>query len=108
MPANRTYKLLEANTTAIPGPWAPFADFVDPPALQIEGMIATDIVQIEGSNDEGVKAAIVNIEQIGADVTADGLFNLDAEARTKWIRANRTVIAGGGSVTILLSGTIHT
>jgi len=107
MSANRTYKALDASTTVAPGPWIPLADFVDPPSIQFEGFVALDIVQVEGSNDEGVKEAIVNVDQLGSDVTADGLFDFDPQARTKWVRANRTDITGAGTINARLSGTIH-
>ena len=66
-------------------------------SLQVDGMVTNDIVQVEASNDEGVTWM-----QMGADITADGIYS--AEAGAGRYRANLSDDTGGGTVTAIFFG----
>lgn len=66
-------------------------------SLQIDGMVTNDIVQVEGSNDDGTTWT-----KIGDDITQDGMYAIEAGADR--YRANLTDISGGGTVTAIFFG----
>ena len=94
--------LLAGNTTVANGPWILLAGLRNP-SVQVDGIVAGDIVQLQGTNDDDPNAVGAAINQIGADVTVDSLLNVDPGPR--WIRARRSDISGSGTVGVKLSAT---
>ena len=66
------------------------------PAVQLEGLIALDEVEIEASIDG------VNWETLGAALTADGVYVIEPGAGL--LRANFTDDTGGGTITATFLG----
>lgn len=66
-------------------------------ALQVDGMVTNDIVQVEASNDGGTTWT-----KVGDDITADGIYSVEAGAER--YRANLTDVSGGGTVTAIFFG----
>ena len=66
-------------------------------AVQVEGIVATDVVQIEAKNDDDL--AFI---QLGSDITADGVYAVEPGAR--YYRAIVSANAGGGTVTAVFTG----
>lgn len=102
--------MLDQNTIVADGNPKPVGD-KDLLVIQVIGLVAGDVVQIEGSNDEGLRpdgGGVVNwsIIQTGGsdDITANGIYELSPVPN--WIRAKRTAIVGGGTVTVKLKGQI--
>lgn len=60
------------------------------PAVQIEGIIAGDTIDIEASIDG------VAWEVLGSTITADGVYVIEPGAGV--LRANVTAVAGGGTL----------
>lgn len=102
--------MLGPGTIIADGPAKPTGD-KDEVSIQVSGIIAGDKVQIEGSNDEGLRedsGGITHWSNIPisgvADITVDGIYTLATSPR--WLRARRTDITGGGSVVVLLNASI--
>ena len=66
-------------------------------SVEVSGIVAGDEVTIQGSNGG------VSWGSAATVITADGQYNI--EGGSKYLRANLTAIAGGGSVTAIISGT---
>ena len=66
-------------------------------SVHIEGMVATDIVQIEAKNDTDL-----TFVQIGSDITADGVYAVELGAA--YYRGIVSDKSGGGTVTIVFLG----
>lgn len=64
--------------------------------LQVDGIVAGDIVQIEASNDG------VTWDQVGADIDADGIYAIELGAF--YYRANFSDDTGGGTITATFNG----
>ncbi len=88
-PFAKPYYSLAANTTVADGRVFGGQGFRDI-SLQLIGMVATDIVQLEESNDG------TNWEQQGTDLTADGFTVVIPGA--VYYRSNMTNISGAGTV----------
>jgi hypothetical protein len=85
------------DATAATGPGAEWpAGGYRTPAVQLVGIIDTDIVQVEASIDGA------NWEQLGEDIVADGVFIIEAGAGL--LRANFTDDTGGGTITAIFLG----
>jgi hypothetical protein len=67
-------------------------------SVHVEGIVTDDIVQIEASNDDAL--AFV---QIGSDITADGVY--DVEVGAKYYRAVVSDDSGGGTIDAVFLGT---
>lgn len=100
-PVPRIAKLLDANTTAVYGPWVPIANALpDGLMLQLVGMGSGDRVQIfQSSQDDPTTAEQVKFD----DYTTDGMWELTKPAA--WVRAYRKSISGAGTVYCYLSYT---
>jgi hypothetical protein len=70
------------------GPWFALSEY-DTASLAVVGRL-DDTIEVWGSNDNGVQTAPSNEFQIGADIVADGSFDFDAQAKTKWCRIKKT------------------
>lgn len=66
-------------------------------SLQVDGMMTNDIVQVEGSNDEGDTWT-----QIGDDITADDVYAIPGTMGR--YRANLSDDSGGGTVDAIFFG----
>jgi len=66
-------------------------------AVQVDGIVATDIVQIEAKNHDDL-----TFVQVGDDITADGVYAVEPGAR--YYRAAVTTAAGGGTITAVFTG----
>lgn len=66
-------------------------------SLQVDGMVTNDIVQVEASNDSGTTWT-----QIGDDITADGVYSVEAGADS--YRAIVSNVSGGGTITAIFFG----
>ncbi len=66
-------------------------------SVTVEGIVAGDVVTIQGSNDG------TNWGSAATTITVDGQYNI--EGGSLYLVANLTAIAGGGSVTAIISGT---
>jgi hypothetical protein len=64
--------------------------------LQVDGIVADDIVQIEASNDG------VLWDQVGDDIEEDGIYAVELGAF--YYRANFTDDSGGGTITAIFNG----
>jgi len=94
--------MLDANTTAVYGPWVAIGNALpDSIMIHTEGLVSTDRIQIYLSAQEDPTTA--EQEQFGSDIAADGLTEMTTPAR--WMRAYRSVITGGGSITVTASFT---
>ena len=82
-------------TTAIPGSEWPAAGYRSP-AVQIEGIVAGDTIDIEASIDGATW------EVLGATITADGVYVIEPGAGL--LRANVTAVAGGGTLNATFLG----
>lgn len=92
--------MLLNNTTIDASPWIFIGDFKDV-SVHIEGMVATDEIQLWGSNDKGFTALVTNEDQLGVSIGADDLVAVDP-LNVRWLRIKRSAILGGGSVTVQL------
>ena len=66
------------------------------PAVQVEGIVAGDTIDIEASIDGATW------EVLGATITADGVYVIEAGAGV--LRANVTAVAGGGTLNAWFMG----
>ena len=82
------------------GPWFALAEY-DTASLAVVGRL-DDTLQVWGSNDSGVLTAPSTEFQIGADIVADGSFDFDAQAKTKWCRIKKT-----GGTTVGVTADFH-
>jgi len=69
-------------------------------SVHVFGIVSTDIVQIEGSNEDTPTNGI----KIGADVTADELRGIDPIPDK--LRVRITAVAGGGTITAIVAGNV--
>lgn len=99
-----TALLLDGVTATGPGPWVMVHSAYDL-AITIEGIVAGDEVDIEVSNHPGIRESIPasSVLTLGSTQTADG--TLEPAEGYRWMRANLSANAGGGSVTARLTGT---
>jgi hypothetical protein len=65
-------------------------------SLQVSGIVAGDIIQVEASNDGE------NWAQVGSDIDADGVYAVELGAF--YYRANYSDNSGGGPVTAIFNG----
>ena len=70
------------------GPWFALSEY-DTASLAVVGRL-DDTIEVWGSNDDGILTAPSSEFQIGADIVADGSFDFDAQAKTKWCRIKKT------------------
>lgn len=66
-------------------------------SVTVEGIVAGDVVTVQGSNDG------TNWGSAATTITADGQYNI--EGGSKFLRANVTTWAGGGTINAWISGT---
>lgn len=90
--------LLSANAAVANSSWHLVGN-METFVLTVSGIVAGDILQLWGSNDNGSTSPITNEEQIGDDITEDGIYQIAAGGIPKWVRLKRTDISGAGSVT---------
>lgn len=90
-------QMLVQNKTVADSGWFDAGAFVAPISLTIQGMVATDVVQIYVSNANAMGATDVGTKY-GADITADGKAVISESYR--WIRIARSAIAGSGIVNV--------
>ncbi len=67
-------------------------------SVHVFGIVATDIVQIEGSNEDVPTNGI----KIGSDITADGLVGITVIPDK--LRVRITDISGAGTITAIVAG----
>lgn len=91
-----TLNLLDGVVATGPGPWR-MAAGIQSPTIQVSG-ITTATIQVEVSNDKGDPT---NVDQDGANITADGVQTITAGYR--WVRANVSVWTSG-TISARLSG----
>ena len=70
------------------GTWFALAEY-DTASLAVVGRL-DDTIEVWGSNDDGILTAPSVEYQIGSDIVADGSFDFDAQAKTKWCRIKKT------------------
>lgn len=92
--------LLRDNSTVADGDWRNLLGARNP-AIQVDGIVAGDIIQIEVSNSPDPDDSSAIVDQLGDDITEDGIYQIDPGP--KWIRAARSDISGSGDVTVILS-----
>lgn len=98
----RSGTLLDAVTATGPSNWIPIGEAARL-AIQIHGMIAGDVVEVQVSVEEGAPTEWANVDMDGSggDVTEDGVYVIDTGPR--WLRLNFSDDTGGGTITGLFS-----
>ncbi len=95
--ARQTTKALDGATIVIDSAWIGVGH-LSQLSIHVFGMVALDIVQIEGSNEDTPANGI----KIGSDITADGLIPITTIPDK--VRVRLTDVTGGGTVTALVAG----
>lgn len=97
--------LLDGVTATGAGRWVAFTGWRNP-SVEVDGIVVGDVVQIQVTNAKDPDAAGAQILQQDADITEDSLVGVDPGAA--WIRANVSAVAGGGTITVRLTGIEYT
>jgi hypothetical protein len=91
------FKSLEQTASAVENGKVFGGQGFDAISVQVEGIVATDVVQIEAKNHDDL--AFI---QLGSDITADGVYPIEPGSR--YYRAIVSANAGGGTVTAVFVG----
>ena len=90
-----TQVLMTAQTTAANGSWVNFRN-IKTFSIHIEGLSATDVVQIRVSCQASIPSNATHAVQLGSDITAERIIS-SANNRFRWLKVRKS--AGGGSST---------